>query len=317
VRALIEEAELTPKPALVDGREGGAQEDLSVFLMRRSAHCLAPFFELIALTSLEQIPTQTLREELGTIGRWAEHFMLRSTRRINTHQGAIWLLGLLLSAAAMGAASVEAIAETARQLACLPDRNASKKESHGLQVARPYRPRGARAEAQAGFPSIIAAGLPRLHLSRQIDRARLQRLQPGIDRLDGAVDGPADMRDHQPLHRPLHRQSHAAVEERLCLVIQRGGFGEVAQYVDVDMLSTALGQDCVNWADGFNYAGRRTALPVATTMPNRSRPRRRPSDIAGLGRLFCCSEERANRITNAKVRNRLLGVTAVKEFPQE
>src|SRR5258708_15159787 len=33
---------------------------LSVFLMRRSAHGLAPFFELIALTSLEQIPTQTL-----------------------------------------------------------------------------------------------------------------------------------------------------------------------------------------------------------------------------------------------------------------
>jgi triphosphoribosyl-dephospho-CoA synthase len=83
------------------------------------------------LTSLEQIPTQTLREELGTIGRWAEHFMLRSTGRINTHQGAIWVLGLLLSAAAMGAASAEAMAETARQLACLPDRNASKKEGHG------------------------------------------------------------------------------------------------------------------------------------------------------------------------------------------
>ena len=29
------------------------------------------------------------------------------------------------------------------------------------------------------------------------------------------------------------------------------------------------------------------------------------------------SEERANRITNAKVSDRLLGVTAVKEFPQE
>jgi hypothetical protein len=87
VRALIEEAELTPKPALVDGREGGAQEDLSVFLMRRSAHCLAPFFELIALTSLEQIPTQTLREEVGTIGRWAEHFMLGSTRTVRKTQG--------------------------------------------------------------------------------------------------------------------------------------------------------------------------------------------------------------------------------------
>ena len=45
--------------------------------------------------------------------------------------------------------------------------------------------------------------------------ARLQRLQPGIDRLDGAVDSPAEMRHHQPLQRPLHRQSHVAVEEAL------------------------------------------------------------------------------------------------------
>jgi hypothetical protein len=53
----------------------------------------------------------------------------------------------------------------------------------------------------------------------------------------------ADMRHHQPLRRPLHRESHAALEEGLCLVIQGSGFGEVAQYVDVDMLSTALSQD--------------------------------------------------------------------------
>jgi triphosphoribosyl-dephospho-CoA synthase len=114
--------------------------------------------------------------------------MLRSTAQINTHRGAIWALGLLVSAAAMAAASPEAIAETARQLACLPDRNASKKESHGLQEARPYRLTGGLAEAQAGFPSIIAAGLPRLHLSRQIDEsetlAQLNALLAIMTRLD-------------------------------------------------------------------------------------------------------------------------------------
>ena len=78
------------------------------------------------------------------------------------------------------------------------------------------------------------------HLAQRAG-ARLQRPQPGIDRLDGAADSPADMRHHQPLRRPLHRESHAALEEGLCLVIQGSGFGEVAQYVD--MLSTALSQD--------------------------------------------------------------------------
>jgi len=162
VKALVEQAELTPKPALADGRGSGAQADLSLGLLRRSAQHLAPFFELMALTSLEQIPTQTLRGELGTIGRWAEHSAL------GCHRGAIWSLGLLVSAAAMGAASPE--------------------ESQRLSVARQYKVTGARAEAQAGFPSVIASGLPRLHLSRQVDEsetlARLNALVAIMARLN-------------------------------------------------------------------------------------------------------------------------------------
>ena len=190
VRALIEEAELTPKPALADERGGGAQKDVSVSLMRRSAHCLGPFFELIALTSLEQIPTQTLCEELGTIGRWAERSMFQCTGQVSPHRGALWVFGLLVSAAAMRPASAAAIAETARQLACLPDRNASKEEIQDLPATRPYKPTGARAEAQAGFPSIVAAGLPRLYLSREIDESetlgRLNALLAIMTRLDDA-----------------------------------------------------------------------------------------------------------------------------------
>jgi triphosphoribosyl-dephospho-CoA synthase len=94
VKALIEEAELTPKPALVDRRDRGAHADFSLTLMRSSAHCLGPWFELVALASLQQIPTQTLREELGVIGRWTEQSMLQCTGRVNTHRGAVWALGL-------------------------------------------------------------------------------------------------------------------------------------------------------------------------------------------------------------------------------
>ena len=85
VQALMEEAELTPKPALIDRRGPGAHADFSLALMRRSANCLGPWFEPIALASLQQVPTQTLREELG-IGRWADESMLLSTGGVNTHQ---------------------------------------------------------------------------------------------------------------------------------------------------------------------------------------------------------------------------------------
>ena len=45
-------------------------------------------------------PSQ-LRERLALIGRHAEHAMLRATGGSNSHKGAIWALGLLVSAAAM------------------------------------------------------------------------------------------------------------------------------------------------------------------------------------------------------------------------
>src|SRR5260221_718697 len=94
VRALIEEAELPPKAALVDERGPGAHTDLSLTLMKSSAHCLRPGFELMPLASFRQIPGRTLREDLGTIGRRAERSMLLTTGGVNTHRGAIWTLSL-------------------------------------------------------------------------------------------------------------------------------------------------------------------------------------------------------------------------------
>ena len=78
----------------------------------------------MALASFQKILSQTLREELGAIGRAAERSMLSITGGVNTHRGAIWTLGLLVSAAAMGSRPVAAIADFAGQLACFPDRNA-------------------------------------------------------------------------------------------------------------------------------------------------------------------------------------------------
>jgi hypothetical protein len=83
------------------------------------------------------------------------------------------------------------------------------------------------------------------HLAQRAT-ARFQRLKPGVDRLDGADDSPADMRHYQLLPGSLRRQSHAALEESLRFVIQGSGFGEVAQNVNVDVLGGAFGQDGVN-----------------------------------------------------------------------
>jgi triphosphoribosyl-dephospho-CoA synthase len=167
VHALIAEVELTPKPALVDERGPGAHADLSPSLMSRSARSLLGAFERMALVSFGQVPSLSLREELGLIGRAAERSMLLITKGVNTHRGSIWALGLLVSAAAMGSDSPRTVARWAGQLARLPDLNRQPQNSNGMNAFRRYRVPGARGEAEAGFPHALQNALPVLYQSRR------------------------------------------------------------------------------------------------------------------------------------------------------
>ncbi|MDH4580416.1 triphosphoribosyl-dephospho-CoA synthase [Pseudomonas sp. BN415] len=169
VDALIDEADLSPKPALVDRRGSGAHSDLHLGLMHASALSLWPCFKQMAEAALEHGEVgQPLREALGRIGREGEAAMLVTTDGVNTHRGAIWALGLLVAALALKPASrdAHAIALRAARIALIDDRAAPLNDSHGAQVARRYGARGAREEAQLGFPTVIEQGLPQLARSR-------------------------------------------------------------------------------------------------------------------------------------------------------
>lgn len=169
VDALIDEADLSPKPALVDRRGNGAHTDLHLGLMHASALALWPAFKEMSEAALEfgeiGLP---LREAIGRIGREGEQAMLATTHGVNTHRGAIWALGLLVTAAALDTKSTGPSAVTLRaaRLALLDDRHAPHPLSHGAQVAQRYGARGAREEAQLGFPSVVQRGLPQLKRSR-------------------------------------------------------------------------------------------------------------------------------------------------------
>ena len=169
VDALIDEADLSPKPALVDRRGNGAHTDLHLGLMHASALSLWPAFKEMAQAASEVggvgLP---LREAIGRIGREGEQAMLATTNGVNTHRGAIWALGLLVTAAALEPESTApgAIALRAARLALLDDRYAPRPLSHGAQVAQRYGARGAREEAQLGFPAVIQRALPQLKHSR-------------------------------------------------------------------------------------------------------------------------------------------------------
>lgn len=165
---LIDEARLSPKPGLVDSRGNGAHHDLTLALMERSAHSLTPTFQALAQQSWLRPADVALRQTIGRLGREGEQQMMAATGGVNTHRGAIWALGLLVSAVAMsgGRAPAQDIAAIAAKLAQLPDDAAPKLFSKGLRATHRYRVPGAREEAQQGFPHIIKLALPQLQRSR-------------------------------------------------------------------------------------------------------------------------------------------------------
>src|SRR5882757_9122829 len=168
-QALIAEAELTPKPGLVDRRGAGAHIDLSLAIMRRSALAIEPYLCQMAFVSRRRHPSQPLRERLAVIGRDAECAMLKATSGSNSHKGAIWILGLLISAAAMqdeGKVPASRIAATAKDIASFEDRAVPRLVSHGDTVAKRYGVAGARGEALEGFPHVLKVALPTLRRKR-------------------------------------------------------------------------------------------------------------------------------------------------------
>jgi triphosphoribosyl-dephospho-CoA synthase len=165
--ALIAEAELTPKPGLVDQRGAGAHHDLSLVLMRRSANSLEPYFAKMAFVSAGCNIDAGLREELAAIGRLAERTMYDVTLGSNTHKGAIWSLGLLVAAAARSEhQDATQIASLAGSIARLPLRALPASITHGEVARMRYGAAGARGEAWHDFPHVTQYGLPKLNERR-------------------------------------------------------------------------------------------------------------------------------------------------------
>jgi triphosphoribosyl-dephospho-CoA synthase len=169
VRALILEALLTPKPALVDQRGPGAHRDLDLAKLLRSARALRGTFHRMALDAGSSVAGVPLRERLGALGRHGERAMLEATGGSNAHRGAIWVLGLLVAALALlgNEAAPREAAAAAACLARLPDRHAPRRPSNGAHVCREFGVAGARGEARAGFPHVIEVGLPALEAARR------------------------------------------------------------------------------------------------------------------------------------------------------
>jgi triphosphoribosyl-dephospho-CoA synthase len=218
VTALIEEAELTPKPGLVDKKSTGSHTDLNIGLMLRSARALRGTFSQMADAAFQRQPSQFLREELAEIGRCGEQAMLEATGGTNTHKGAIWALGLLTASAAMHdlETSPEQLAKTAGAIARYPDRWMVKTETNGSKVRQRYGVAGAGEEAEQGFPHVINIALPILQNARD----------QGITELNARLDALVALIVHLDDTCILHRggmQALLAAKSAARSVLNAGG----------------------------------------------------------------------------------------------
>jgi len=194
LQALLDEVTLTPKPGLVDLRSRGAHNDLNWALMCHSACVLQPTFVALAQAGLDSGCDDALRQRIGRIGRAGEAAMMSATGGVNTHRGAIWALGLLVTAAAQLAArgaalAPAAVAAQAGALARLHDHGAPADSGNkGALVCRQFQVGGARGQAQAGFPHVLGVGLPCLRGARargdNETTARLNALLAIVAQLD-------------------------------------------------------------------------------------------------------------------------------------
>jgi len=158
--ALEQEARLSPKPGLVDAENSGAHADMDLELLLRSANVLGLYFSDFAAQGISDaaLPPDGRITALREQGVEAEHAMFAATNGINTHKGALFLLGSLCYAAghcfANGKRSTEQVCTAAARFC--GGITGELGESAGRAFAR-YGARGARGEAEDGFPHALDA----------------------------------------------------------------------------------------------------------------------------------------------------------------
>jgi len=235
VQALIAEAELTPKPALVDRRGSGAHDDLTLDLLLRSARALEHTFVAADLAARSSAIDRALRTRLGAIGRTGETHMLAATGGANAHRGAIWALGLLVAGHAhTGSRDPAAIARAAAQIAALPDEGvAAVRSSNGARARARYGVGGAAGEAQAGFPHVVHHALPALRAARE------RGASEAVARIDALLEVMTTLEDTCLLHRGGEEALRVA-QAGAGAVLAAGGCGTAAGRRACNELERAL-----------------------------------------------------------------------------
>lgn len=174
-KALLYEVSCYPKPGLVDPIDCGSHDDMDFFTFVDSAVVLYPFFSSFINEGYRNrnLSATKLFSMIRPIGIEAEKRMMDVTFYVNTHKGAIFSLGVLLSAygSLMNdyeyAVPFEKLFEKVKEMLSrlLDDFSTSKEKpesewSFGERLYHNFGIEGIRGEAYRGYKTVTNIALP-------------------------------------------------------------------------------------------------------------------------------------------------------------
>lgn len=179
VEALLEEALLSPKPGLVDADDCGAHNDMDIKLFLDSAHSFKAGFEdyfTAGYTSTSSLPE--LMQQIRGIGIQIEENMFAVTDGVNTHKGANFSFGILITALGYYAQQYQTFPSAENEILTLrfiikemtsdlikndfKHLKEKKQLTHGEKMYQKHGVAGIREEAEQGFPGLFEQSLPTL-----------------------------------------------------------------------------------------------------------------------------------------------------------
>lgn len=185
-KALLYEANLYPKPGLVDPIDPGAHQDMDIYTFLDSIVALAPFFKAYCEAGLQHEGNiLELFEKLRQIGVQAEIEMFQATENINTHKGANFSFAVILGASGyyikkysithFTEKETTGILEIVKEMTAhlvkndLQNLDTNEALTHGEKLYLKKGRTGIRGEAAAGYPALQHLLLPFLRENKTDD----------------------------------------------------------------------------------------------------------------------------------------------------
>lgn len=172
---MLYEVSLAPKPGLVDPISNGAHKDMTVFTFIDSSLALQPYLNEAYRIGNQFKGTDLPRmfSLLRNAGIRAEKDMFAATNGVNTHKGAVFSLGIMVTAVAYATQksitnllTIQKVISDMTQDLVKNDlvknnlRNSQNRQTAGERQFIKYKIPGVRGEAEKGFPIVMNLALP-------------------------------------------------------------------------------------------------------------------------------------------------------------